>query len=134
MMNGWARRWTRRLAVTVISGALLVPFGMVDMARAHSFTEASNIDINYRSGKFHGSVGSDRVRCQRRRTVRLYKARRGPDTLKATDRTNRWGNYGFRRPNAHGRFYVEVEGRTSSRYGHFHRCRGDRSPTIRVRR
>jgi hypothetical protein len=74
-----------------------------------------------------------RSRCTDNRQVTLFRLRPGPNENVATDRTDNEGEYRFAiRPQADGSFYVRIRGLRDSSYGHSHRCRGDRSPSVFV--
>jgi hypothetical protein len=69
--------------------------------------------------------------CFRRKLIRLYAVRRGPDRLLAAHVTNAEGRYRFvRRPRSDTRVYVRFPGSFMSNYGHEHVCRSSSSRAI----
>jgi hypothetical protein len=119
--------------VVIVVVALALPLSLI--GRAHTFTADSRVTIRYNTSgdAFRGQVFSGRASCRANRTVRLYKVRPGPDRFIGRDRTNQLGVWRIPRDNPHGRFYARVLRRVTTGYAHFHRCLGDRSPTIFVR-
>jgi hypothetical protein len=104
--------------------------------RAHVARADSRVGINYGKQKprFFGKVRSKARVCRGDRVVRIIEARRRiSDVLVGTARTGRFGGWKLRRPQASGRFYARVIRKIRTPYGHFHRCRPDSSPVIKVR-
>jgi hypothetical protein len=113
---------------------LVVPFLVATAAwvSAHNASFDSSVSIDYDRPNFEGRVSSERDRCERGRTVQVFKKREGPDRLIGTDETNDNGFYSVNKPGAQGRFYAVVAREVFGGYGHTHVCEGDTSVTIRV--
>lgn len=112
----------------VLAGSLVVP-----NVSAHTRTYGSNVTIRKDGKVFKGTVGNARTKCQRGRTVTLYKARKNrPNKVIGSDRSNFHGNWYIPvDPNpTRGRFFARAKGRADGRYGHNHRCGADRSVII----
>ncbi|MGH2757233.1 MAG: Ig-like domain-containing protein [Actinomycetota bacterium] len=85
---------------------------------------------------FVGAVRSDHGECRARRTVTVYKARKGArDRSVGRDLTGRRGRWSIEASDVRrGRYYAIVKKRVfENRAGHEVVCLGSRSPTIRVR-
>lgn len=126
---------TRMRTMTVaLALVLLVPLlvATATIARAHNASFDSSVSIDYDRPNFEGTVQSERARCERGRTVSVFKVREGPDRLIGTDETNDNGSYSVRKAGAQGRFYAKVAREVFGGYGHRHVCQGDTSGTIRV--
>jgi hypothetical protein len=124
------------LVVLLVGGTIFA-----STAGAHSFVSQPRVTINKSpSGPvdagdrvvIFGDV-KGRSFCTDGRIVTLFRGRPGPDERIGTDRTDNDGEYRFViRPQSDGSFYVRIGGRRNTSYGHSHRCRGDRSPSIFV--
>jgi hypothetical protein len=118
----------RRASVLFCAGALATGLMGFEAAQAHRASYRSTVTIQ---PKFQGSVNSNR-RCIRNRTVVVKKVRPGPDRTVGRASTGPRGRWGLRRPGANGRYYAIVRQEVRGGYAHAHRCRSDRSRTIRV--
>jgi hypothetical protein len=124
------------LAALLVGGTILV-----GTAGAHTFVSEPRVTINKSpSGAtdagdrvlIFGDV-KGRTLCRANREVTLFRSRPGADEQVGTDRTDREGEYRFAiRPQADGSFYVRLRGLRDTSYGHSHRCKGDRSPSVFV--
>jgi hypothetical protein len=114
--------------------ALAIPGSLIGLA--HSFDAQSTVTIKYGHVRhaFVGRVSSPRVLCVAGRTVKVFKVIPGPNRLIGIDATNARGRYAVPRQHPRGFFYARVIRSDTESYGHSHLCRGDRSPTIHVRR
>jgi hypothetical protein len=71
--------------------------------------------------------------CTDGRVVRLVRSPSLSNQPVDTDRTDNEGEYRFVLfPRTDGSFYVRLPGLHDTSYGHSHRCRGDRSPSVIV--
>jgi hypothetical protein len=125
----------RMRAKTMALGLALVAPLLVATATegsAHNASFDSNVSIDYDPPNFEGRVRSERDRCERGRTVSVFKKRDGDDRLIGSDTTNDNGFYSVSKPGARGRFYAVVAREVFGGYGHRHVCQGDTSGTIRV--
>jgi hypothetical protein len=125
----------RMRTVTVsLALVLLVPLLVLTatMASAHNASFESSVSIDYDRPNFEGRVQSERERCERGRSVSVFKVVDGPDRLIGTDQTNDNGFYSVTKAGAQGRFYAKVAREVFGGYGHRHVCQGDTSGTIRV--
>jgi hypothetical protein len=127
-----------------IVGAALVALLMggtifAGSAGAHSFVSQPRVTID--KSPAGPTAPGDRVVifgdvkgrgfCTDGRQVTLFRSRPGADERVGTDRTDNDGEYRFViRPQADGSFYVRIGPRRQTSYGHSHRCRGDRSPSV----
>jgi hypothetical protein len=120
--------------VLALSVLMTLHNGMPEVAKAHRFVAEPQVTIHRIGKKFYGRIKTKRGKCRRHRRVTLIKARRGiSDVILARDRTNRKGRWKIkRRRRPQGRFYAVISKRVRSNYGHFHKCRRDRSRTLRV--
>ena len=70
---------------------------------------------------FHGSLGSSKAACKSRRTVRLFKVKRGPDKLLKTGKSNRKGKWTTKLGNGKrippGSYYVKAVARGNCKAG-----------------
>jgi hypothetical protein len=123
-----------RTMTAALGLALVVPLLVTTAteASAHNASFASSVSIDYDGTNFEGRVQSERNRCERGRTVSVFKALEGPDRLIGTDETNDNGFYSVPKPGAQGRFYAQVAREVFGGYRHSHVCQGDTSGTIRV--
>lgn len=131
----------RRITGAVLAALLLGGTIFVGTAGAHTFVSQPKVTINKSPT---GAVDpGDRVLifgkvkgrnlCTDRREVTLFRVRPGADERVGTDRTDNEGEYRFAiRPQSDGTFYVRLRGLRQTSYGHSHRCRGDRSPSVSV--
>jgi hypothetical protein len=135
-------RWEMRRVIGAVVAALLVGGTiLVGTAGAHTFVTQPRVSIN--KSPAGATAPGDRVLifgkvkgrnlCTDHRQVTLFRTRSGADESMGTDRTDREGEYRFAiRPHVDGLFYVSIRGLRDTSYGHSHRCRGDRSPSIFV--
>jgi hypothetical protein len=105
-------------------------------ATAHRFDADPAVTIHIKKRKFYGRIKSGFGKCKRNRRVSLIRARPGiSDLIVARTRTGSQGRWRVeRRRRPRGRFYARIYRKHKRSYGHSHRCRRDRSRTIRVRR
>jgi hypothetical protein len=135
---GTRMRTTTRTRMRTITMALalvlLVPLlvATAPLASAHNASFASSVSTGYDQPNFEGRVQSERERCERGRTVRIFKVLAGPDRLIGTDETNDNGFYSVPKAGAQGKFYARVAREVFGGYEHNHVCQGDTSGTIRV--
>jgi hypothetical protein len=93
----------------------------------------SKVNIGNGPPAFHGKVRSDNNACERRRRVKLYRQRRGPDKLLGSDKTNHDGRWEIEvEPLSSGAYYAKVTKRSEGAAGTIFVCRGDRSKTVVV--
>jgi hypothetical protein len=131
----------RKLLVPVMVSGLLVPTLLMGTSTAH----VSRIDTTLSIDRLpSGQVDSgDRVlvfgklrpkRCADGQTVTLRRVSPGRDKVLGRDRLDGDGEYGIRfRPTDDMKVYTKVGPATiRNNYQHNHRCRGDRSPKIRI--
>jgi hypothetical protein len=126
---------TRMHKVTVaLALVLLVPLliATATIGSAHNASYASSVSIDYDQPNFEGRVQSERERCERGRTVSIFKVLDGPDRLIGTDETNDNGFYSVPKAGAQGKFYARVAREVFGGYEHNHVCQGDTSGRIRV--
>jgi hypothetical protein len=125
-----------RMMTVALAVILVVPFLVATAAwvNAHNASFDSSVSIDYDRPNFEGRVSSERDRCERGRSVSVFKKRDGGDRLIGTDETNDDGFYSVPKAGARGRFYAVVAREVFGGYGHRHVCEGDTSDTIRVRR
>jgi hypothetical protein len=123
-----------RTMTVALALVLLVPLlvATATIASAHNASFNSSVSIDYDGTNFEGRVQSERDRCERGRTVSVFKVLDGPDRLIGTDETNDNGFYSVPKAGAQGRFYAQVAQEVFGGYGHRHVCQGDTSGTIRV--
>ena len=124
-----ARFW---LAAGVLT---LVAFPMT-WAFADEFVGSGTVTINNNgdTGNFYGSVSSDHGRCLGNRDVVLVRDRKKkPAKVVGSDTTNGNGNYTIHKKSPQGRYYIKLERRLDTEYGHRHDCKGDRSPLMRIK-
>ena len=120
-----------KILVVASAAIAAVPFAPLP-AQSHEFNAASTITINRQGSRYFGSIASARVRCQRHRSVTLFRTKNGRTRVAKRTTSNRRGNWSVT-ARRRGRFHAVVSGRTGGRYPHAHNCRGDRSPSIRRR-
>ncbi|MGZ8667099.1 MAG: hypothetical protein ACXWZM_08310 [Solirubrobacterales bacterium] len=112
-----------RLAAALIPLALLVCLAAPSGA---GMSYPTNLFMSKRAPAFHGRVHSPGTVCVIHRKVRLYRARRGPDKLLGTDRSDARGAWKVRvRPLSSGAYYARAKRFASVALGFV--CRGDRS-------
>ncbi|HZJ03273.1 MAG TPA: hypothetical protein VFE20_06285 [Thermoleophilia bacterium] len=104
---------------------------------AHTFTANSTVSIRFHDGKFKGRVRSPRERCEKRRLVKVYKARPNrPDVFIGEDRTNDNGFYRVRKPRGvKGKFYARATRKVTQHPNYptqVHRCRRALSRVIKA--
>jgi hypothetical protein len=121
-----------RTVAVALAVVLVVPLIVATAALVYAATFDSSVSINYDRPNFEGQVSSERDRCERGRTVHVFKKRGGSDRLIGTDETNDNGFYSVNKPGAQGRFYATVERFEFGGYNNRHVCLGDTSGTIRV--
>lgn len=93
----------------------------------------SNLSMRYSAGAFRGKVGAARTTCKRDRKIVVRKLRPGPNPVVGRTKTNRFGNWKLRRPNAGGRFYgVAKRQAFTNAAGDKIVCTKDRSIRIRA--
>jgi hypothetical protein len=124
------RTVTSVLAVVAVVALLVASATAVS---AHNASFDSTVSIDYDRPNFVGKVSSERDRCERNRTVSVFKKREGSDRLIGTDETNDNGSYSITKAGARGRFYAQVAREIFGGYGHSHVCEADTSGTIRLR-
>jgi hypothetical protein len=128
----WTRYRRKLVLPIVVLGLLTLGAGV---AVAHTVRADSQI-VNFRytdaNERFAGNVTSERFRCERRRTVQVFRDKPQHDQFVGEDRTTESGFWAVDDPGAHGDFYAKVLRRVVTREGHRHVCRGDRSGTIFV--
>jgi hypothetical protein len=100
---------------------------------AQTYRFASRITLNKSKRRWSGRVFSEDERCVAGRTVRLKKARRGPDLTVRTTTTNENGGYRVRYKAKKGRYYAQVARSQFAEDINTVVCQGARSRTIRVR-
>lgn len=129
-------RTNSRAAIVVV--ALIGLFLLENPAlEAHTFTADSTISIRFENGKFRGRVRSPRERCEKRRLVKVYKARPNrPDVFIGEDRTNDNGFYRVRKPRGvKGKFYARATRKVTQHPNYptqVHRCRRALSRVIKA--
>ena len=112
------------LAVALVGVFLLGSSGL----EAHTFTANSTVSIRFHDGKFKGRVRSPRERCEKRRLVKVFKARPNrPDVFIGDDRTNDDGFYRVDKPSGvSGKFYAAATRKETHHPNYpaqIHRCR-----------
>ena len=112
------------LAVALVAVFLLGSSGL----EAHTFSAKSTVSIRFDEGKFKGRVRSSRERCEKRRLVKVFKARPDrPDVFIGQDQTNDNGFYRVGKPQGvSGKFYALVTRKETSHPNYpnqVHRCR-----------
>jgi hypothetical protein len=126
----------------LLAGVAAVGLAFVVTAAAHNFVASPSLSI----GKvpagatspgeriiIFGKVRSGRLFCRNDRVVRLFRVRRGPDRLLATDRSDREGEYRFGlRPRRDQRVYTRIGRLSRITYQHSHVCRKARSNNQRI--
>jgi hypothetical protein len=110
--------------------ALAIPGALIGQIAANAVP--SGVSIAYSANAFHGSVESPSARCERHRTVSIFKVRPGDDSLVGRDETNRRGRYRVPEQGANGRFYAKVARKVVGGYNNTVVCQSARSGTIRV--
>jgi hypothetical protein len=109
-----ARAKRRRHGTRAVRRALVVACAASAFALAapavagQTLTFSSTPTISKRAPYFHGSVVSGSV-CEKRRKVRLFKRRPGPDRLLGKGRTGRRGNWLIRAKRKRGVYYAKVK-------------------------
>ena len=123
-----------RMTTVALAVILVVPFLVATAAwvSAHNASFNSSVSISYEPPNFEGQVSSERDRCERGRSVSVFKKRDGADRLIGTDTTNDSGFYSVNKPGARGRFYAVVAREVFGGYGHRHVCEADTSNTIQI--
>ncbi|MGH2788054.1 MAG: hypothetical protein ACRDJV_09105 [Actinomycetota bacterium] len=91
---------------------------------------ASKVNIK---GRFKGKVRSAVKKCRTGRKVVVKKIRRGPDRVKAKDRTNKRGLYKARNRKAKGRFYAVAKRKKFTSGGSTIICKKAKSRKLRRR-
>jgi hypothetical protein len=125
-----------RMVTSALAVVLIVPLlvASATVVSAHNASFDSTVSIDYDRPNFVGKVSSERDRCERNRTVSVFKKREGSDRLIGTDETDDNGSYSVTKAGARGRFYAQVDREVFGGYGHRHVCEADTSGTIRLRR
>ncbi len=122
---------------TGTTGAMSTPPGQTTTTtttRPAAERVPTNLSIQYRRGKFSGSVGSSKTRCQAGRRITLKKKKSGPDRTLGVTRSKRNSKWSIRKRARRGKYYA-VAAKKVFTAGDGHRviCRADRSPVIRRR-
>ncbi len=76
------------LAALALTGALVLA-APASAAPKHK----TRVVVSLKTPAFHGGLKSAKPGCKARRTVRLYRVRRGPDKVLKRDRSNRRGRW-----------------------------------------
>jgi hypothetical protein len=124
------RRAGRAGLATAAALALAIPGALIGQTTANA--APASVSIAYSAKAFHGSVESSRARCERNRTVSVFKVRPGDDRLVGQDNTNRSGGYRVQEQGANGRFYAKVARKVVGGYNNTVVCQAARSSTITV--
>ena len=123
------KRATIAVGLIAVLGVSLVP-----AANAHRMSSDSRVTADYGRQTFRGDIAA-RPRCRRNRTITVFKIKKNGDLRTVgSDETNGDGNWAVPtdpQPE-NGRYFARATGRRGGRYGHSHRCEGDRSPTMRL--
>ena len=102
-MGNRMRMMTVALALVLVAPLLVATAAVVN---AHEASFDSRVTIRYDRPDFVGRVFSERESCERDRTVRIFKVRKGVDRFIGQDETNDNGFYRVRKTGARGKFYA----------------------------
>ena len=125
--------------VAVLAAAAILAVGG-GISAAHTAKYKTKVTINFQPGtyadRFFGKVKSKNPACIKKRTVKVYRQKSGPDVLFGTDTTNKKGKY-LVAPGKHaksgGGYYAKAKKRVLKKNSlHKHVCRAGTSRTITV--
>jgi hypothetical protein len=127
------------VTVAVLAAAAILAVGG-GISAAHTKKYASRVTINFQAGtyadQFFGKVKSNKAACKKKRTVKVYRKKSGPDALFGTDKTNRRGKYVVapgKRAKSGRDYYAKAKKKVLKKNSsHRHVCRAATSRTITV--
>jgi hypothetical protein len=110
------------------------------LATAHTQKYGTTVTINFQAGtyadKFFGRVKSHNAACKKKRKVKVFRKKPGPDAVFGTDTTNKKGKYLVapgKRAKSGGKYYAKAKKRVLKKNSlHNHVCRAGTSSTITV--
>ena len=108
----------RCLLIAASIVALLVP------AASASAATSSQVIISFKLPAFNGKVKSPKAACKKNRTVKLYRAKAGPDKFLGSDTTNKNGKWLIPTKLKSGDYYAKTPKRGN--------CGGDKSGILPV--
>jgi hypothetical protein len=125
--------------VAVLAAAAILAVGG-GISAAHTAKYKSKVTINFQAGtyadKFFGKVKSKKAACKKKRTVKVFRKKSGPDAVFGKDKTNKKGKYVVapgKRAKSGGKYYAKAKKRVlKNNSSHKHVCKAGTSPTITV--
>lgn len=125
-------RYRKGFSATVLGVAIVgVLMFACGLAGAHNVRFDDKVTIRT-NPDFHGRVFSRKARCEKQRTVQIYREESGPDGLFASTKTDADGRWERLVSQLTGDFYARITRRDIGSPGHDHVCKGDRSPSVNV--